>query len=106
MKKLWIIEKFEKIYENLIKEYKIKFNFLFDKVWDVMNNLNSLRKNEDLSKIYRKIYDINLKLSENKINYSILKKMEKTIYYYADEDKKIENNIQSYKNYFLRKKQK
>ena len=69
-----------------------------------MKNLNSLRKNEDLSKIQREIYDINLKLSENKINYSILKKMQKTIDYYVDEDKKIENNIQSYKNYFLRKK--
>ena len=54
-----------------------------------MKNLNNLRKNEDLSKIYRKIYDINLKLGENKINYSILKKMQKTIGYYVDEDKKL-----------------
>ena len=51
--------------------------------------MNSLRKNEDLSKIYRKIYDINLKLGENKINYSILKKMQKTIDYYVDEIKKL-----------------
>ena len=53
-----------------------------------MKNLNNLRKNEGLSKIQREIYDINLKLSENKINYSILKKMQKTIDYYVDEDKK------------------
>ena len=68
--------------------------------------MKNLSKTKELRKIYQDIYEINNELSQNNFNYKILNLLQKKIDDNVNEDKKVDSNIELFKNNYLQKKTK
>ena len=68
--------------------------------------MKNLSKTKELRKIYQDIYDINKELNQNNFNYKILQNLQNKINENVNEDKKVDSNIELFKNNYLEKKTK
>ncbi len=68
--------------------------------------MKNLSKTKELKKIYQDIFKINNELNENKFDYRILKSLKTKIEDNINEEKKVDSNIELFKNNYLQKKTK
>ena len=99
-------ENFVEKHQKLLKDYEKKYAEFLQIICDDFDKMKNLSKTKELRKIYQDIYEINKELNQNNFNYKILKNLEKKIDENVNEDKKVDTNIELFKNSYLQKKTK
>ena len=99
-------ENFVERHQKLLKDYEKKYAEFLDIICDDFEKMKNLSKTKELRKIYQDIYDINKELNQNNFNYKILQNLQNKINENVNEDKKVDSNIELFKNSYLEKKTK
>ena len=93
-------------HQKLLKDYEKKYAEFLQIICDGFEKMKNLSKTKELREIYQDIYEINNELNKNNFNYKILQNLQNKINENVNEDKKVDSNIELFKNNYLQKKTK